>query len=141
MPTKPDEQGSDVSSQSAAEPLPTTMKAVVRDRYGSADVLEFRDVERPTLARGDVLVRGRAAGLDRGDWHVMLGQPHLMRLAFGVQRPKDPRLGRSLAGVVEAVGADVTGWAPGTRCSASATARSPSTSRPVRGSSPGCRQI
>ena len=90
------------------------MKAVVRDRYGSADVLAVRDVERPVAGDGEVLVRVRAAGLDRGAWHVMTGQPYLMRIAgFGLRRPKNHGLGTELAGVVEAVGAGVTGLNPG----------------------------
>jgi NADPH:quinone reductase-like Zn-dependent oxidoreductase len=90
------------------------MQAIARDAYGSADVLEVRDVPRPVAAAGEVLVRVRAAGLDRGAWHLMTGRPYLMRLAgFGVRRPKDPGLGTELAGVVEAVGAGVTGLAVG----------------------------
>jgi NADPH:quinone reductase-like Zn-dependent oxidoreductase len=112
MQTKRNGLGGDVQQQGASEA--STMKAVVRDTYGSADLLEVRDVERPTVAGGEVLVRVRAAGLDRGAWHVMTGRPYLMRIAgFGVRRPKDPGLGTELAGMVEAVGADVTGYAIG----------------------------
>jgi NADPH:quinone reductase-like Zn-dependent oxidoreductase len=90
------------------------MKAVVRDTYGSADLLEVRDVERPAAAGDDVLVRVHAAGIERGAWHVMTGRPYLLRIAgFGLRRPKNPGLGSELAGVVEAVGADVTGLAAG----------------------------
>lgn len=93
---------------------PTTMAALVRDAYGSADVLEVRPVDRPRPAPGEVLVRVRAAGLDRGAWHFMTGRPLLMRLAgFGVRRPKDPGLGSELAGVVEELGEGVTGLAVG----------------------------
>ena len=103
MPTKRDVQGQQA-----------TMKAVVRDTYGSADLLKSRDVERPTVARDEVLVRVRAAGIDRGVWHVMTGRPYLIRLAgYGIRRPKTATLGSELAGVVEVVGADVTGLAPG----------------------------
>ncbi len=92
----------------------TRMKALVRDAYGSADLLELRDVARPTMGADQVLVRVRAAGLDRGAWHLMTGRPYLMRIAgFGVRRPKDARIGLELAGVVEAVGVDVVGLAPG----------------------------
>ncbi len=91
-----------------------TMTAVQRDTYGSADLLEVRTVARPSAAGADVLVAVSAAGLDRGAWHVMTGQPYLMRIAgFGLRRPKNPGLGSELAGVVEAVGPDVTGMAPG----------------------------
>jgi NADPH:quinone reductase-like Zn-dependent oxidoreductase len=90
------------------------MKAVVRDRYGSADVLAVRDVAVPQAGDNGVLVRVRAAGLDRGAWHIMTGQPYLMRIAgFGVRRPKTAGLGSEMAGVVEAVGAKVTAFEPG----------------------------
>jgi NADPH:quinone reductase-like Zn-dependent oxidoreductase len=93
---------------------PATMKAIVRDAYGSADLLQVRDVARPVAAASEVLVRVQAAGLDRGAWHIMTGRPYLMRLAgFGVRRPKDPGLGAELAGVVEAVGSDVSGLSVG----------------------------
>jgi len=86
-----------------------TMKAIVRDRYGAADVLELRDVEVPRAGEGEVLVRVRAAGLDRGAWHIMAGMPYLMRLAgFGVRAPKHPGLGSDVAGVIEEVGAGVS---------------------------------
>jgi NADPH:quinone reductase-like Zn-dependent oxidoreductase len=90
------------------------MKAVGRDAYGSADLVGFRDVERPTVAPDEVLVRVRAAGLDRGVWHMMAGRPYLLRVAgFGLRRPKTSTLGSDLAGEVETAGADVTGLAPG----------------------------
>jgi NADPH:quinone reductase-like Zn-dependent oxidoreductase len=90
------------------------MKAIVRDRYGSADVLRLSEVEVPEVADDEVLVRVRAAGLDRGAWHVMAGLPYLIRVAgYGLRRPKVRGLGSELAGVVEAVGASVTGLAPG----------------------------
>jgi NADPH:quinone reductase-like Zn-dependent oxidoreductase len=90
------------------------MKAIVRDRYGSADVLRLSEVEVPEVADDEVLVRVRAAGLDRGAWHIMAGLPYLIRVAgYGLRRPKARGLGSELAGVVEAVGANVTGLAPG----------------------------
>jgi NADPH:quinone reductase-like Zn-dependent oxidoreductase len=77
------------------------MKAIVRDRYGSADVLDVRDVPVPELGDGGVLVRVRAAGLDRGAWHVMAGLPYLMRIAgYGLRRPKTAGLGSDVAGIV-----------------------------------------
>jgi NADPH:quinone reductase-like Zn-dependent oxidoreductase len=91
-----------------------SMKAIVRDRYGSADVLDVRDVPVPEVGDGEVLVRVRAAGLDRGAWHVMAGLPYLMRIAgYGLRRPKTAGLGSDVAGIVEAVGAKVTGVRPG----------------------------
>jgi NADPH:quinone reductase-like Zn-dependent oxidoreductase len=91
-----------------------TMKAIVRDRYGSADVLSVSDVELPGVGDEEVLVRVRAAGLDRGAWHIMAGLPYLIRIAgYGVRRPKTAGLGSELSGVVRAVGANVTGIEPG----------------------------
>jgi NADPH:quinone reductase-like Zn-dependent oxidoreductase len=90
------------------------MKAIVRDRYGSPDVLRLSEVEMPDVGDEQVLVRVRAAGLDRGAWHIMAGLPYLLRAAgFGLRRPKVAGLGSELAGVVEAVGAKVTGLEPG----------------------------
>jgi NADPH:quinone reductase-like Zn-dependent oxidoreductase len=89
------------------------MKAVVRDSYGTAEVLRVADVERPKPKPGEVLVEVEAAGLDRGAWHLMTGKPYLMRLVFGVRRPKDPGLGRELAGRVVEVGDGVTNFVPG----------------------------
>ena len=85
------------------------MKAIVQDAYGSADVLKMRDIAAPVPGRGEVLVRVRAAGADPGVWHMMTGVPYLMRvLGFGFRRPKVPVRGLALAGVVEAVGPEVT---------------------------------
>ncbi|HWC42993.1 MAG TPA: NAD(P)-dependent alcohol dehydrogenase [Actinomycetota bacterium] len=92
------------------------MRAVVQDTYGSAETLELRDVPRPAPADGEVLVRVRAAGLDRGVWHVMTGLPYMVRLVvptMGLRRPKAPIRGMDLAGQVEAVGRDVTRFRPG----------------------------
>jgi NADPH:quinone reductase-like Zn-dependent oxidoreductase len=91
-----------------------TMRAIVRDRYGPADVLELRDVAVPEVADDQVLVRVHAAGLDRGAWHIMAGLPYLIRIAgYGMRAPRTPGLGSELAGVVEKVGAKVTGVKPG----------------------------
>lgn len=90
------------------------MKALTQDRYGSADVLEFRDVERPVPRAGQVLVRVHAAGVDRGAWHFMTGEPYLMRiLGFGLRAPSVAVPGTNFAGVVEAVGPGVTEFASG----------------------------
>jgi NADPH:quinone reductase-like Zn-dependent oxidoreductase len=90
------------------------MKAIVRDRYGSADVLELRDIDRPVVGDDEVLVRVRAAGVDQGVWHVMAGLPYPIRLAgFGLRAPKNPVLGADVAGVVEAIGKGVTRFQPG----------------------------
>ena len=90
------------------------MKAIVQHTYGSTDVLEFRDIDRPTIADDEVLVRVRAAGVDRGVWHLMAGLPYPIRLAgYGVRAPRTSTPGMDLAGVVEAVGAAVTRFQPG----------------------------
>jgi NADPH:quinone reductase-like Zn-dependent oxidoreductase len=92
------------------------MTAVVQDGYGSApeDVLRIADVATPAIASDQILVRVRAASVDRGTWHVMAGLPYPIRLAgFGLRRPKALNPGRSVAGIVDAVGADVTRFAPG----------------------------
>jgi NADPH:quinone reductase-like Zn-dependent oxidoreductase len=91
-----------------------TMKAIVRDAYGSADVLELRDIDRPVVGDDEVLLRVRAAGVDQGVWHVMAGLPYPIRLAgFGLRAPKNPVLGADVAGVVQAVGKEVSGFRPG----------------------------
>lgn len=89
------------------------MKAMVQDRYGSADVLELRDIDRPAPKPDEVLIRVRAAGVDQGVWHMLSGLPYLGRLMFGVRRPRRPVIGMDVAGVVEAVGAAVTAFKPG----------------------------
>ena len=90
------------------------MKAIARDTYGPADGLELRDIDRPEIGADEVLVRVQAAGVDRGVWHVMTGLPYPIRLAgYGLRAPKNPVPGADVAGVVEAVGADVTRFQPG----------------------------
>lgn len=91
----------------------TTMRAIVQDRYGSADVLRLTERDRPTLKADQLLVRVHAAGLDRGTWHLMTGLPYLTRLRFGLRRPRNPVPGRDLAGTVVAVGARVTRFKAG----------------------------
>jgi NADPH:quinone reductase-like Zn-dependent oxidoreductase len=91
-----------------------TMKAIVQDRYGGLETLEFKDIDRPVPKDDEVLVRVRAAGLDRGVWHLMAGLPYLIRfVGFGVRRPKVRVQGMDVAGTVEAVGGDVTRFQPG----------------------------
>ena len=90
------------------------MKAIVRYKYGSPDVLELRDIDKPKIGDAEVLVRVRAAGVDRGVWHLMAGLAYPIRLAgYGLRVPKNPVLGRDLAGVVEAVGKDVSRFRAG----------------------------
>lgn len=102
------------------EPTPMTapspdalMSAIVQDRYGSADVLQLRAIERPRPRPDEVIVRVHAAGVDFGVWHLMEGMPYAVRLATGLRRPRNPVRGLELAGVVAEVGAKVTGFAPG----------------------------
>jgi NADPH:quinone reductase-like Zn-dependent oxidoreductase len=92
------------------------MKAIIQDRYGDVDVLEFRDIDQPVPKDNEVLVRVHAAGLHRGDWHVMTGLPYLIRVVvptLGLRRPKVPVLGMDVAGRVEAIGSKVTRFQPG----------------------------
>jgi NADPH:quinone reductase-like Zn-dependent oxidoreductase len=89
------------------------MKAVVQERYGSPDVLELRDVEIPTIGDDGVLVRVRASSVNAADWHTVRGQPVFARLQTGLRRPKQALVGIDVAGVVEAVGRDVTELSPG----------------------------
>src|ERR1041384_6580806 len=89
------------------------MTAIVQDRYGSADVLQLREIERPRPRPDEVIVRVHTAGVDFGVWHLMEGMPYAMRLGTGLRRPRNPVRGLELAGVVVEVGAKVTAFAPG----------------------------
>jgi NADPH:quinone reductase-like Zn-dependent oxidoreductase len=89
------------------------MQAIVQDRYGSADVLESRDLAKPEIGDDEVLVRVRAASIHVGDWILMTGSPFVMRFATGLRKPKNPVPGTDIAGVVEAVGRNVKDLGPG----------------------------
>ncbi|MCF6469233.1 NAD(P)-dependent alcohol dehydrogenase [Nonomuraea sp. MG754425] len=92
------------------------MKAYVLRSYGSPDVLELRDIDRPAPGPGEVLVRVRAASVQPADWHLMRGEPYVSRLMpgfLGLRKPKITILGADVAGVVEATGPGVTGFATG----------------------------
>jgi NADPH:quinone reductase-like Zn-dependent oxidoreductase len=92
----------------------TTMRAVVQDGYGGADVLRMTERPVPGTVRDDeVLVRVHAAGLDRGTWHLMTGTPYAVRLAMGLRRPRQPVPGLDLSGTVVAVGSAVTRFGVG----------------------------
>jgi NADPH:quinone reductase-like Zn-dependent oxidoreductase len=90
------------------------MKAIVQDKYGSAEQLHLRELERPVIGAGEVLVQVRAAGLDRGVWHLMAGLPYLIRVVgYGFRGPKQRTPGMDVAGVVAEVGEGVEGFAVG----------------------------
>lgn len=98
------------------DPLETgqpEMRAVIRTEYGSPDVLQIKKIRKPMPNDDQVLVRVRAA-VNPLDWHVMEGTPYIMRaMGVGLRKPKDPRLGVDMSGVVEAVGKNVTRFHPG----------------------------
>jgi len=89
------------------------VKAIVHDTYGPPDVLELRDIAKPLIGDDDVLIRVHAAGLDPSVWHLMTGLPYLVRFMFGLRKPKTLVRGWDVAGVVEAVGQNVTKFRPG----------------------------
>ncbi len=90
------------------------MKAIVQDRYGSVDTLDYADIDAPVAPVDRVLVRIRAAGVDPSVWHLMTGKPYLVRLAGeGVRKPKTRVRGVDFAGTIESLGANATGFHPG----------------------------
>jgi NADPH:quinone reductase-like Zn-dependent oxidoreductase len=92
------------------------MKAIVKDRYGSPDVLRVEDVDKPQLSADDaVLVRVHATALNAHDWHMLRGKPYLARLSEGFRTPKERFLGLDFAGIAEEVGPKVTGIGAGDR--------------------------
>ena len=89
------------------------MKAIVRDSYGSPDVLRLGDVPMPITGDGGVLVRVHAASANAGDWHVLRGTPLPLRLVAGLTKPKHRVIGNDIAGTVEGIGRNVTQFKPG----------------------------
>ena len=89
------------------------MKAIVYHEYGSPDVLELQEINTPVVKDDEVLVRVRASSANPADWHFMRGMPYVMRPQSGLRKPKNSLLGHDIAGQVEAVGKDVTGFRPG----------------------------
>jgi len=90
------------------------LKAIVRDTYGPPEVLELRDIDKPKITDEEVLVHVHAAGVGRDVWHIMTGLPYPIRLAgYGFRAPKNPVIGSDMAGVVEALGKNVTRFQPG----------------------------
>lgn len=112
--------GIEQPSQGGVRPAPEAspvgewvMRAIVQHRYGPPSVLESASIGIPLPGRGDVLVRVGAASVHPGDYFVMTGRPYVVRLVFGLRRPRHGIPGRDLAGVVTAVGEDVTALRPG----------------------------
>ena len=89
------------------------MKAALLDRFGSPDNIELREIEEPTPADDEVLVRVRATSVNPADWYSVMGRPYVGRMAMGLRKPKSDRVGVDFAGTVEAVGNDVTELRPG----------------------------
>jgi len=89
------------------------VKAIVHERYGTADALELRDVPKPSIGEDGVLVRVRATSVNAGDWRIMSGRPFFARATMGLRRPKETATGTDVAGIVEAVGSDVVELRPG----------------------------
>ena len=110
MRTQPAKTGSAPVATAGQE----AMRAIVQDVYGSADRLRLAEIDKPVIAAGEVLVRVRAAGVDRGTCHLMRGEPYLMRiLGFGFRGPKNRVPGLDVAGTVAAVGAGITRFQAG----------------------------
>ena len=90
------------------------MKAIVQDRYGSPDVLELREIDRPTVKDDEVLVRVQATSVHPDVWHALRGIPYVLRImGSGLRKPKNQVPGTDLAGIVESVGGNVTRFHPG----------------------------
>jgi NADPH:quinone reductase-like Zn-dependent oxidoreductase len=90
------------------------MKAMMYTQYGSPDVIQFREIDKPVPKPDEVLVRTHAASINAGDWYMLSGTPYVVRLfEGGLRRPKNQVLGMDIAGKVEAVGNAVTGFKPG----------------------------
>jgi NADPH:quinone reductase-like Zn-dependent oxidoreductase len=87
-----------------------TMKAIVYEKYGPPEVLQLKEVGKPIPKEDEVLVKVHAASLNAGDWHALRGEPFLQRLESGLPNPKKQILGADVAGRVEAVGRNVTGF-------------------------------
>jgi NADPH:quinone reductase-like Zn-dependent oxidoreductase len=97
------------SSPAAAATRREPMRAILQSGYGATDVLCLGEAPRPTAGEGEVIVHVRAAGIDRGTWHLMTGRPYVMRvMGFGFRAPKSPVPGLDLAGTVVEVGPNVS---------------------------------
>ena len=90
------------------------MKAAVHERFGAPEnVVEIREIDKPEPADDEVLVRVRATSVNIAEWYAVMGRPWIARPTMGLRRPRDIRIGVDYAGVVEAVGKDVTEFRPG----------------------------
>ena len=89
------------------------MKAIVYTKYGPPDVLELKEIEKPTPKDNEVLVKVHAASVNPLDWHLMRGEPFLARIEAGLLKPKNKILGADIAGRVEAVGRNIKQFQPG----------------------------
>ena len=89
------------------------MKAIVLRSYGPPDVLQYEDIEKPTAADDEVLLKVRAASVNPLDWRLIRGEPYVIRAATGLRKPKSARVGADVAGEVEAVGRNVRQFRPG----------------------------
>lgn len=89
------------------------MKAIVYEKYGSPDVLELKDVEKPVARDNEVLIKVHAVSLNFSDNAMLKGEPFMVRFFSGLQKPKNTILGADIAGIVEAVGKNVTQFKPG----------------------------
>jgi NADPH:quinone reductase-like Zn-dependent oxidoreductase len=94
-------------------PHEVVIKAIVQNKYGSPDVLELKDIDKPAARENEVLVRVQAAAVNIADWHLLRGIPYAMRPAVGLLKPKHEIPGLDLAGRVEAVGGAVEQFQPG----------------------------
>jgi len=102
----------DCEARSISAPL-SPMKAMIYCDYGTAEVLQLADVERPVPDAREVLVKVHAAAVNPLDWHFMRGTPYVLRLQAGLRKPGSTRIGVDFAGTVEAVGSEVTSFKPG----------------------------
>ena len=107
-------QSSTPASIPAPPLVPDTMRAVTQERYGTVETWRQSRIAPPSIGDDEVLVHTRAAGLDRGTWHLMTGRPYALRMVFGLRGPtRNPVPGLDVAGTVVAVGAEVSGFAVG----------------------------
>lgn len=91
------------------------MKAFIREQYGGPEILQLKEIERPSLKDDQILVRVLANSANPADWHILRGEPFLARLAFGLFKPKDKILGADFSGIVESVGNNIKQFKIGDR--------------------------